>query len=372
MRLFLPLLALGMFGGSVTTARSAGTNPDPLADGLYAVWETPRGAFTAELFYELAPLTVANFVGLAEGTLPNTAQPPGKPFYDGLTFHRVVPEFVVQGGDPLGTGEGTPGYEFADEFTPLLKHDAVGILSMANAGPTTNGSQFFVTLSPVNRLNYKHSVFGRVIQGLEVLPRIEQGDVMTTVRIRRVGARAQSFRADAASFAALQANQPPVPPRDPALPPLFANAAGIAVREGYAEWLGEKLHHYAVTTGITVRVRLIPKLVTPDGVGREFNPLLDLHRQLAGEDPLAATIVFVADEQRWRLWLGDDLLPRFGLSAATVGKGADAQKLHHLKQAILAAAKKDWDRKEEPRHRAVDSAVTDLIEALDRPATIKL
>ena len=122
-----------------------------LPEGLYAEFTTPRGVVVAELFYRKVPLTVANFAGLAEGAL---GPAPRKPFFNGLTFHRVVPDFVVQGGDPLGTGEGGPGYEFPDEFAPGLHHDGAGALSMANNGPDTNGSQFFFTLRETNRLNY--------------------------------------------------------------------------------------------------------------------------------------------------------------------------------------------------------------------------
>src|SRR5688572_25813067 len=174
-------------------------NSGALADGLYAEVTTPRGAFTCELHFQKTPLTVASFVGLAEGTL---GPAPRKPFFDGLKFHRVVPDFVVQGGDPTGTGDGGPGYSFHDEFLPGLRHDAAGVLSMANDGPDTNGSQFFVTLRETNRLNYLHSVFGCVVKGLDVLPLIQAGDTMS-VRIVRVGNSAKAFRADDAAFSSL-------------------------------------------------------------------------------------------------------------------------------------------------------------------------
>jgi cyclophilin family peptidyl-prolyl cis-trans isomerase len=356
-----------LFGsGALPAAEPEGT--EPLADGLYAVWDTPRGRITAELYHEHAPLTVANFVGLAEGRLPFDTRPAGQPFFDGLVFHRVVPGFVVQGGCPFGTGEGTPGYEFVDEFTPELKHDEAGILSMANSGPNTNGSQFFFTLAPVNRLNYKHSVFGRVVHGLAVLPQIQQGDPMTRVTIVRVGEQAQTFRADAEALAALQAKHPPIMPREPDLPPRFANEAGpaIPVSEGYDLWLNQKLDNYAGTTGINVFVRVLPKFAPPPAEASNHNPLRALHAHLAGNDPRSATIVYVADENRWRLWIGDGLLDRFGLAPESVDTPEGSKQLHEHKQALLAQAKKSWDLSEEPRHRAIDSAVTDLIEALDR------
>ena len=142
----------------------------------YAHFETTLGNFTAELFEDKTPKTVANFTGLAEGTRewthPKTREKHQAPYYDGIIFHRVIQGFVIQGGDPLGQGYGGPGYQFEDEFHPDLRHDRMGILSMANAGPNTNGSQFFVTLGPTPHLDRKHSVFGAVIEGLDVVKKI--------------------------------------------------------------------------------------------------------------------------------------------------------------------------------------------------------
>ena len=143
---------------------------------VLAHFDTTLGKFTAELFEDKTPKTVANFVGLAEGskewTHPKTKQKSNNPYYDGIIFHRVIDGFVIQGGDPLGLGYGGPGYNFEDEFHPSLRHDRAGILSMANAGPNTNGSQFFVTLAPTPHLDRRHSVFGAVIEGLDVVEKI--------------------------------------------------------------------------------------------------------------------------------------------------------------------------------------------------------
>jgi peptidyl-prolyl cis-trans isomerase A (cyclophilin A) len=148
----------------------------------HAHFETNLGDFTVELFDTKTPNTVANFVGLAEGTKEWTHPKTGEkktntPYYDGIVFHRVIPGFMIQGGDPLGLGYGGPGYQFDDEFHPELRHDRAGILSMANAGPRTNGSQFFITLGPTPHLDRKHSVFGVVTKGLDVVQKI--GGVQT-------------------------------------------------------------------------------------------------------------------------------------------------------------------------------------------------
>ena len=139
---------------------------------LAAVFDTSKGQVRVALFADDAPLTVANFVNLAQ-----------RGFYDGLKFHRVIAGFMVQGGDPTGTGRGGPGYTFADEFSPRRRHDSAGVLSMANAGPGTNGSQFFITHGPQPHLDDRHSVFGRVVSGQDVVDAIAQNDVMTAVAI---------------------------------------------------------------------------------------------------------------------------------------------------------------------------------------------
>ncbi|WP_317618256.1 peptidylprolyl isomerase [Paenimyroides aestuarii] len=167
-----------------------------LTDGLYANFVTKKGTITTQLFYNETPLTVANFVALAEGTHPQVkAEYKGKPFYNGLKFHRVIANFMIQGGDPKGDGSGEPGYLFADEIVPTLKHDAPGVLSMANRGPATNGSQFFITHVATPHLDGRHTVFGKVVNGIEIVNAIEQNDVIDKVEIVRVGKDAKKFNA---------------------------------------------------------------------------------------------------------------------------------------------------------------------------------
>jgi peptidyl-prolyl cis-trans isomerase A (cyclophilin A) len=163
-------------------------------NGIFAKFTTPKGDVLVKLEHEKAPGTVGNFVALSEGNLENSAKDQGTPYYDGLKFHRVIPDFMVQGGCPQGSGTGNPGYKFDDEFHPDLKHDAPGKLAMANSGPATNGSQFYITHVPTPWLDGKHTVFGSVVEGQDIVDAIAQGDDMK-VEIIRVGADAEAFNA---------------------------------------------------------------------------------------------------------------------------------------------------------------------------------
>lgn len=335
--LALMLLCAVVGRGSLPLAAAdvAKASPPPLADGLYAEVLTPRGAFTCELFYERTPLTVASFVGLAEGTL---GPAPRKPFFNGLTFHRVVPDFVVQGGDPRATGDGGPGYSFPDEFAPRLRHDSAGILSMANDGPDTNGSQFFLTLRETNRLNYLHSVFGRVVRGLDVLPRIQQGDTMT-IRIARIGERARGFRADEAAFRALIANAkkytaspepgPSAHVSDPdkLLPPDPPRAKNFNF----------KLANLERATGLRIVARLSAKSPPAAEDAAPGAYMRGLAAKL-GVAQRGVLVAYFAEEDDWRVWIGDELTSRFVGRAGTAKEFTESGVMHETKEAFLNAA----------------------------------
>ena len=185
------------------TEYKAQINPTgTLGNGIFVKMATNRGNVLLRMYYKQVPYTVANFVGLAEGTREwkdsKTGENKKSNFFDGLKFHRVIPNFMIQGGDPMGSGRGGPGYKFADEFKPNLIHDRPGILSMANSGPNTNGSQFFITHVPTPWLDGKHSVFGEVVEGMDVVNSIVQGDQIKSVQIVRKGSSAEKF--DATKF----------------------------------------------------------------------------------------------------------------------------------------------------------------------------
>ena len=290
------------------TTLAAAAEEAPLPDGLYARIETPRGTLTCRLDPDRAPLTVANFVGLAEGRL---GPAPRKPFFDGLKFHRVVPGFVVQGGDPLGTGEGGPGYTFPDEFSPALGHNAVGVLSMANDGPDTNGSQFFITLAPVEQLNFMYAVFGSTVRGLEVLPKIVQGDSMK-VAIVRIGPKAASYAVDDARFASLVARTPKY---------TFAPKPGpsahfddpdrlLPVDPSRAEYDNFKLGNFERSTRLKVYVRLFKKFVPRPGIPDLTRLAASLAHDL-GVERDGVVALYDAQAESWAFYVGNNRRPSF-------------------------------------------------------------
>lgn len=187
-------LTIGLFFLSACNLNDKGAD---FPDGIYAIMTTNKGDITLRLEYERVPMTVANFIGLSEGTIVNNHKAAGEPFFDGLTFHRVIPNFMIQGGDPEASGMGGPGYSFKDEIHPELKHNVAGTLSMANAGPATNGSQFFITHNATPWLDGKHSVYGYVTEGLETVYKIANGDVIEHIEIIRKGSAAEAFDAPA-------------------------------------------------------------------------------------------------------------------------------------------------------------------------------
>lgn len=265
--------------------------PGALPDGIYAEINTARGRLLCELYFEKTPLTVANFVGLAEGKL---GPEPRRPYFDGLAFHRVVPEFVIQGGDPTGSGRGGPGYKFPDEFAAGLKHDGPGVLSMANSGPDTNGSQFFITLGEARYLDYVHSIFGRVIRGAELLPQIQRGDTFS-VRIIREGAAAENFRADQPAFEQLLARA------SRAIPPHFIDRTTTGAGEHWqSKYIEYRLANLARFTGRQIFVRLLERFEpetpaeTIETVAPQFVARLNL-------PPGALAAVYFAAEDRWIL-----------------------------------------------------------------------
>lgn len=187
------LALVGVFGLLFT---SCNKEENKYPEGMYAEIQTSKGLIVTELFFKETPQTVANFVSLAEGNNPFVdPKHKDKPFYDGLLFHRVIPDFMIQGGDPDGTGAGGPGYRFEDEIVTTLKHDKPGVLSMANAGPATNGSQFFITHKPTPHLNGLHTIFGQTIEGQDIVDKIVQGDKIESIKIIRSGKEAKDFDA---------------------------------------------------------------------------------------------------------------------------------------------------------------------------------
>lgn len=339
---------------------------ETLEPGLYAVIDTSEGSILARLNYRKAPLTVSNFVGLAEGTLPNDFREPGEAFFDGLTFHRVVPGFVVQTGDPSGSGNGGPGYTFPDEFHPDLRHGEPGILSMANQGPNTNGSQFFITLDArQNRLNYKHSVFGKVIQGMDVVRSIEAGDVIDSIEILRLGEDARSFSVTEAAWQTRLEEFPRIP-ESPVPHPYFHDFAGLDYPAWFPSWIARKLYNYEVSRGVTILLRSFHSFA-PAG---ENDAPGDFANRLAimmgyGETNRRAQVilaVYFADTDSWTLYASPRLWPYLfpGLESATPSR----EDWKRLAAEMIQSARETFTDVN-PR-RMVDGMATQLMLRLDQ------
>jgi len=322
------------------TCALAGEHPP--GDGLYAEFTTPRGVFVAQLFHEKTPLTCASFVGRAEGTLTPRE---GKPFFTGLRWYRVVPGFVIQSGDPTkrtatekddDAGHPLP---FPDEFAPGLRHDAAGMLSMANAGPDTNSSEFFLTLAPVSRLNYLHSVFGRVVRGLDVLPKIQPDDPLA-IKILRVGAAARTFKADEATFRALAAKAKkysdlPTARPEPGPAAHFDDPDKLLPAEPpRAKGFNFKLANVERATGVRIVARLFAK---GPSAAEDAKPGAFMHAlaEKLGTARRGALACYFADQDDWRVWLGDESAATFAGTALSAADFAEGGALHKVKEAFL-------------------------------------
>ncbi len=347
--IIIVLLIVLLPGGFRLTGEPAHSPPTAsLPDGLYAEFTTPRGITTVELFYTRAPLMCVNFTGLAEGTL---APKNGKPFYTGLTWYRVVPGFVIQSGNPglKDTDDEakpvTP--HFPDEFVPGLRHDATGILSMANAGPDTNSCEFFLTLAPTNRLNYLHSVFGRTVRGLAVLAQIKQDDPVS-IKILRIGAAAQAFKNDPATFAALSARAkkyadfPGAAPL-PSATSHFADPDNLLLSlPSRAKNFNFKLANFERATGLRIAARVFAKSPTAEEDSEPGKFMKALAARI-GVTNRGAVAAYFADDNDWRVWLlGDSTTAFFGRIATSAELG-DGAAFHEVKEAFMKAAQAEGD-----------------------------
>jgi len=337
---------------------------ETLADGLYAFIDTERGGVTIELFFEDAPLTVTNFVGLAEGHLgPSDRR--GTPFYDGLIFHRVVPGFVVQGGDPKGTGAGGPGYAFQDELNPKLRFGEAGMVGMANSGPDTNGSQFFIVLAEKNRLNYNYSVFGRVIDGMPAVRAIARGDKIESLRILRVGEKARKFESTREAFETASRNLPPLPPMADN-PEFLISGEGVPIGASFSEWINLKLHHYEAVTGHRVYARVYSGFLPRNPEDSISAFCKDTAEKLETGFVNGVLISYFSDENAWNIRIGERLLPLFmdsPMEVADFVAGGMDSRLHKKKKALLSGGRR-LSGIGEPG-QAVDAVITAVIEELD-------
>jgi len=322
---------------------------EKLADGLYAEFTTPRGTFLTELYYKKAPLMCANFTGLAEGTL---APKDGKPFYTGLTFYRVVPGFVIQSGNPglkdTDDDKIAHPHRFPDEFVPGLRHDGPGILSMANAGPDTNSCEFFLTLAATQRLNYLHSVFGRVIRGLEMLPQVRQDDAVS-IKILRVGADARAFKNDAAAFQTLAAAAKPYVSRADSPAEALAKAGpGPASHFDDPDHLlpqdvpraknfNFKLANFERVTGVRIVGRFFAK-EPPAEEDKVPGAYMKALAEKVGTAQHGAVAAYFAAEDDWRIWFSEEAAASFLGHPAAPADLVSEGPLHQVKTAFMDAA----------------------------------
>ncbi len=339
---WLPVVLFSLLPTFASAADPAPAEPD----GLFAEFVTPKGVIVCELFHRDVPLTVINFVGLAEGTIPAKGRKPGEHFFDGLTFNRVVPGFVIQGGDPqndpTGGNDGGPGYEFDDEFLPQLRHTE-GALSMANEGPHTNGSQFFITHRDVHRLNYLHTVFGRVVRGLDVVNRIEERDKIEQVRIVRRGEAAKKFEASVIAFeifkkrAALIAN-----PADRGDAFTYFEDRTKSLADFRVKNFNFKLANYEKFRRIRIAVRVFEKEKPED---------VDLKALMAATgvgEKTGALLCYFSAADEWKLIVGSEHFAALNHGPVVDPAAFIKDGLHARKQALLERARelsKEWKEK---------------------------
>lgn len=341
------ILSLGAQEKSPAATAAASAPAAALPDGLYAEFTTPHGAFVAELFYQKTPMTVASFVGRAETGI---AAREGKPFFNGLTWYRVVPNFVIQSGDPIRSAmkadakpteaddaAGHP-FPFPDEMAPGLHHESAGMLSMANSGPDTNSSEFFVTLRDTNRLNYLHSVFGRVVRGLELLPQIKQ-DEGFTIKILRIGAAARAFKADQIAFAGyIDAAKKYTAAREPGPAAHFDDPDKVLPSEPpRAMYFNYKLANFERFTGRKIYARVFAKSPSEAEDAQPGAYMSALAKKL-DTDRDGVLAVYFADEKDWRIWFGDEAVAIFLGRKPTAADLAPDGPLHTAKMAFIDAA----------------------------------
>jgi cyclophilin family peptidyl-prolyl cis-trans isomerase len=310
--------------------------PYNLPDGLYTEITTEKGVVVCELYYKKTPMTVANYVGLAEGKLGSW---PRRMFYNGLKWHRVVPGFVVQGGDPSGTGDGGPGYKFPDEFVPGLRHDSVGVLQMANDGPDSNGSQYCLMLSPQNRLNYLHTVFGHVVRGADVLPKIEQGDTMH-VKIIRIGSGAKAFRADEDAFNGMVSKAKRYSgPREPGPDAPFDDPDKILPTEwGRARTFNYKLVNFERFTGQKIVARVFAKRPA-EAAGDSLEDYLKSEATRLGVNKRGALAIYFADLDEWQLRFGEETTAEFATRTSVAEILVSGKTPERFRSELLALAR---------------------------------